>query len=106
MKIGDTVYWFDQNKRVYIKGQSAPVWREHWRAMKIVGETPRSWVTDWYGTKLPKKGPLPRGWCASQEEIDEQEYIEIHKYKIAEAVRRIEDPELLRAVAAVVGYAP
>lgn len=46
LKVGDTVWVFDMNRRVYEgNGLSARIiYREHFRPLQIVGETSRSWV--------------------------------------------------------------
>jgi hypothetical protein len=110
LTIGQTVWKWDENRRVYPKDEngktrmsSAPIWREHWRPMKIVGETSRSWITD-HDDKLPKSGPAPLRWCFSEEEIDRAAYIADNRHRICEEVRRIDDYETLRKVADLIGY--
>ncbi len=49
--IGSTVWIFDENHRVYVKGAghfSAGhlIYREHWRPTNITSETRVSWVLD------------------------------------------------------------
>jgi hypothetical protein len=110
MKIGDTVWWFDQNCRVYPPappGSStqfgrSPIWRKHWRAEEIVAETSRSFVTKG-GTKLPKKGPVPRGWATSQTQIDREGWVQEHRNRIAQLVSVLEFSDL-RKVAKVLDY--
>ena len=101
--IGSTVYIFDHNRRVYTGGGlgSRIIWREHFRPVKIVGETSRSWITDFYGTKLLKKGGK---YLTSEEEIDRAEYVEENAYRIADCVRRIKDYDLLKSVAELIRY--
>lgn len=104
--IGSTVWLFDENRRVYTRGGSVgrgPIWREHWAPRKIVGETSRSWVTE-YGDKVPKRGCDPRCVAFSRDEIERQAYIHENAHKIGEAVRCIGDYELLRKVAELIGY--
>jgi hypothetical protein len=109
VKIGDTVYRFDGNWRVYRKdangrGVGPPLYREHWRPTAIVGETSRSWVTT-FGTKLPKGKPAPRGWCYSLADIEREAFRDEHAYRIAEAIHRL-DYDTLAAVARLIGYSP
>jgi hypothetical protein len=101
VKVGDTVWFFDINSRVYTNAQSAPIWRKHWRKATIVSETTRSWVTDRLPTKLPKKGPWPRGWVATEAEIDRLEWIEANARALARKVERLESYELLKQIEAL-----
>ena len=99
---------FDSSRRVYArndKGMSvgAPIWREKWREEEIVGETRASWVLKG-GRKIPKRGGI--GIAFSEEEIDRLEYINTHRYRIAAAVERCDDFEILSNVAELVGYKP
>lgn len=67
LKVGDTIWWFDQHRCRY--GEDGwPNWREHWVRVKITGETTRSWVTEHCG-KAPKSGKR-YGWAYSQTELD------------------------------------
>jgi hypothetical protein len=88
--VGDTVWIFDENRRVYNKERSeysfnAPIWREHWRPEEIVSETTRSWITKW-GTKISKKDP---GVLVifSEEELDNRSWINDNKYEIVDKIR-------------------
>lgn len=64
--VGTDVWIFDRNRRVYRKNDrgysyGAPLYREKWVRLKIVGETSRSWVVDSHlMLKIPKKGPSSR----------------------------------------------
>jgi hypothetical protein len=47
MKVGDKVWLFDSNRRVYPKDNkfsSAPIFSEHFHQVIIDGETSRSWL--------------------------------------------------------------
>lgn len=118
--IGATVWHFDENRRVYTHDDgtrsSGPIWRKHWEPWVIVGETSRSWIalpSSWYikdpaskfARKLPKKGVLST-WCWSEEEIDRRAWAREHKYKIADRVQRVVDPDVLKKIAELVGYEP
>jgi len=56
MKVGDKVWLFDTNRRVYPKGSitSAPIYAEHFYQTTIDDETPRSWIIG--RQKYSKKG--------------------------------------------------
>lgn len=107
-KVGDPIWIFDDNHRVYQKGKLGPVWREKWRKRLIIGETSRSWLVGCsmnspYPTKISKKGPH-HGVAFSESEIDEAAYIEENRYRISEAVRYVRDANVLRKVAELIGY--
>lgn len=118
LAVGATVWRFDENRRIYNKptkpGQiyssGPPIWREHWVPYVIDGETSRSWLiganlTRAYGHyKLPKVGPLPRGWAISEAEIDQAEWVQSNKYKLCRAVEYVTDYTTLRAIAELIGY--
>lgn len=110
MKIGDTIWIFDQNRRVYPKGGGigkGPIWREHWRPEQIIGETKRSWLvgSEWRPIKVDKKEPRQRV-AFSQEEIDLHEFVECHGHRIADAIGRIRDYATLKRIADLIGYKP
>lgn len=116
VKVGDSIWYFDENRRVYPpgKGLGGPIWREHWREMFIVGETKQSWivshspVTGYTSWKLAKRdfkqGRTPQDWALSQEDIDELAYCHDHARRIGDLVARMKNAEVLREVAALVGY--
>lgn len=97
---------FDENRRRYKvdeNGRSVggSIWREHWVKVDIVGETSRSWITDYHGLKVPKKGG--RGYAFCEADIDRMAFVE-KRYWIGEAVKRCTDYEILKRVAELVGY--
>lgn len=70
-----TLWFFDQNKRVYGPDSRSPIWREHWRPLTVVKETAKNYVLDapiWYcgrsTIRVPK--PLNRDFAWTQEDID------------------------------------
>lgn len=102
------VWVFDINRRIYRrdehgKAHGGPIWREHWREEKVVGETSRSWITE-RGTKVPKKGANSRLFAFSEEEIDRESYVQESRHKIADMVRRLTDHDTLKRVAECIGY--
>lgn len=106
MKIGDTIYTFDINRRVYDKpglGGSI-IYREHFRPHVIVGETKLSWVTD-RGGKAKKKASTPRerGGFFTAEEVEDDVWQHSHRHRLRDLLDRA-DPKTLRKVADVLGY--
>lgn len=107
LKIGDTVYLFDSNRRIYGKDRSGPIWREHWYPAKVTGETSRSWIIGdhpWTQCKLPKKGKPSFAIAYSQEEIDRESWIQDNRYQISKLVDRCGDYEVLQKIAELLGY--
>lgn len=110
MKIGDIIWVFDENRRVYNKaGIGGPIWRKHWQEFEVVGETSRSWVVgpNWATSKVPKNrkyhGSHP--WFAfSEEELDEICWYHQNRYEIIRFIERSLDYKKLIEVAKFVGY--
>ena len=107
--IGDTVWYFDPNHRVYKKdangkGTGGPIWRDHWRPAKGTGETRLSWIVghDYYEVFRIKK----KQWSAmialgaistSEEHITQLQFVE-DRFKIASAVGKCLDYATLKAI--------
>ena len=115
VKIGDPVWVFDINHRVYRKGPDGrslgggPIWREHWVRKEITGETSRSWVVGRGGydtLKIPKKGPVSLNICFSEEEIDRRAFCEENAHRISDKVLRCRDYETLKKIADLLQYTP
>lgn len=101
------LWLFDPSRRVYppaekgrLWASSGPIWREHWREHKIVGETRVSWITQ-YGKRVPKKGGP--GIAFSEHELNELQWREENRHTIARAVSELKDVAVLRHIAALVG---
>lgn len=95
------VWLFDVNYRVYGPDKSGPIWREHWRETRITGETKVSWITA-SGRRVPKKGG--GGIAFSEVEIDRAAYVKVNRHRIADAVSRCADHDMLKTIAEMVGY--
>jgi hypothetical protein len=105
-KIGDYVWIFNQNYRVYKKDKNgmsigSPIWIEHWRKHEIIGETSRSWLIRYSNVKIPKKGGT--GIVFDELELDKLTYMHNHSRSISERVLVL-DYEKLKLVAGIVGY--
>lgn len=117
LKIGDTLWHFDGNRREYRKGDkfggSGPIYSKHFAPYRIVGETERSWLVGEHGKVKVNKKTLEsavqyslaaRGYfteSAMQDDI----WSHAHRPHIINLVRRC-TPEQLRQIAAIVGYDP
>lgn len=85
MKVGDTIWMFDPNRRAYTRepGQvygGKLIRREQWVPRTIAGETSRSWLVERWAhdtkpRKVPKNGPHP-GWAFTQREVELDVFIE------------------------------
>lgn len=99
-------WWYDYNYRVYQDdaGNKTSTVNERlsWRELAVVDETSRSWVLA-NGVKIPKNKPLPIGYSASVEDVNDRVYKSRHVYKIGEALRKV-DAQTLRKVAELIGY--
>lgn len=108
-KIGDTVYTFDVNRRVYErdeKGKSygGPIYREHWRPWLIVGEEKRSWLVTYGEGGRPQKMAKPQ--FKTEAEVADACWMNDHRYRLSETLQRCGDVALLRQIAALIGYKP
>lgn len=119
--IGSTVWVFEANRRVYAKkragdayGHGGPIYREHFVARKIYGETKRSWLVgeDHDPIRVDKKTLTTRSefgrGCnvlTSEHEVDDACYVEDTRNSIADAVRRCRNASVLRQIEALLGVA-
>jgi hypothetical protein len=104
-KVGDAIWIFDINRRVYPRdadgrATGGPIWREHWKLHVIVGETSRSWLTD-YGNKIAKRGTDPSLVLFSEAEIDRAGWVHDNAIKISRRVWACDDFEKLKAIEAI-----
>jgi hypothetical protein len=105
--VGDTVYEFDENHRVYrqdANGRShgSPIHREYWRPHVVVGEEKRSWLISRDGsTRFARK--VAKGKVATKQEVDDDCVVH-ERHKLVQAIQECRDADLLRKVAEVLGY--
>ena len=100
MKVGDKIWHFDMNRRVYRETPTGmyaggPIYRHYWHEVEIKSETSRSWVTN-YG-KAPKKGDH-QGWAFTDAEMEDNVFVNDNAHRTAEAVRKCKDPIPLKQV--------
>lgn len=108
--VGDTVYYFDENRRIYRRedGMSGrPIYREHFRPVVIVDEVAKSWVLnvmvtikDRSVTKVSKATAETMFFTAA--EVDRAVWVEENAFRIRSFVRDCDDYETLRAIDAVI----
>lgn len=118
LKIGDTLYRFDGNRRVYVphgkdgRASGGPIYREHFEALKIIGENKVSWLLE-RGWKANKKSLSSaaaeqyggRGFFTA-EGMEDDIWQHDHKHKIVDRLQRNCDGVTLRKVAELIGYQP
>lgn len=117
LKIGDTVWRFDGNRRVYrqpgtYSGGGAPIYREHFEPLKIVGETKVSWIMErgWKANKKTLKGEASsfeyggRGFFTA-EQLEDDIWQHEHRHGIRALFDRA-SPAQLKQIAAILGFQP
>lgn len=83
MKVGDTVWLFDGNRRVYENGNTAPTFEKHFYQEVIDGETSRSWLIR--RSKFSKKDPLGSGIYTDEQKADKI-WERANRYKIMDKI--------------------
>lgn len=117
VKIGDTLYRFDQNRRRYRAGPDGrssgpPIYSEHFEPLVITGETKQSWLCrEGYGdAKVNKKtlresnGGFAYSWF-TKAQMEDNIWRHEHRHRIREMLDRA-DAATLRRVAEAIGYSP
>ncbi len=112
-KVGDTVWIFDSNRRVYKDGRGGAIYAEHWYSTKIVGENRASWIVlpHGRGMKIDKKTCALRGELYgtraqvefSRDAVDADIWLMENRWRIAELLQRCNDVTVLKAVAKAIG---
>lgn len=113
VSIGDTIWLFDDNRRVYADRKpgeaytgSGPTYLGHWYPVSIAAETKRSWVTE-HGRKIPKNlGSVYSSHAWSWDDVMRFDYINNHRHRIADMVRRCDNYRSLVIIADTLGYTP
>lgn len=115
-KVGDTIYKFDENHRVYRRdkdgrAQGGPIYAEHFFPFVIQGETKHSWLTGYRGEEKVNKRTMRsagKGGFHGHDWFTEEGkagriWLARHRHKI---IRHLEHAteEQLRRVAEIVGY--
>lgn len=113
-KVGDTVWVFDVDRRIYPKPEPGRIWasggpifREHFVPRTIVDETRKSWhLND--RTKIDKRTKQSakdaRGYrkqIYNATQVDDLCYVHDRRYELSQLVLRCDNANLLRRVAAL-----
>jgi hypothetical protein len=109
LKIGDTLYRFDGNRRVYRDGQSGPIYREHFEPLKIIGENKISWLLErnWKANKKDLSSAKAwhyggRGFFTA-EGMEDDIWQHDHRHHIRHLFDQA-SPSQLKQIAEIVGY--
>lgn len=114
MKIGDTFWIFDVNRRVYDKNRKGysggPIYSEHFAKVEVIGETTRSWIFGHRGSsfelfKDPKNKPGSNTRYFTDEEKSDQVWLDDNRMAIIRQVERLGANDM-RKVARLIGYEP
>ena len=115
-KIGDPVWVYDPNLRVYPrstetgKSVGSPIYRESFRKFEITSESKTSWIVgrrdnDRVIAKISKNGKYSVGIMAfSEQELDDLCFINDNRHEISHHISTIIDASVLREVARVSGF--
>ena len=105
--IGETVYRFDRNRRVYLPGDAGPSYEGHFEPLKIWGETPAFWLCgfEFNPWKVNKRQILTgvAGAFYTASAMEDKIWLNDHAWKIADAVKHA-DANQLKKIAAIIGY--
>lgn len=82
MKIGDKIWLFDANRRIYKKGEQSPIFSEHFYKVTIDGETSRSWLIG--RDKFSKKDPCG---IYTDEQKEDKIWDHMNRYKIIDKIK-------------------
>lgn len=108
----DKVWIFDSNQRVYqkdAKGNSvgAPIYREHFRPMYIIGETRKFYILGHEPTDDPERFAQNRyvkdGGVYTAQMVEDAIWANEHRWRISSKVDHL-PAQTLRKVAEVIGY--
>lgn len=111
-KVGDTLFIYDDNYRVYRKvprGESSgsPIYRESWRPTRVTSETSRSITISHYGKKFAKAdfydGKCPLNILRTTQEVDDATWRNNNVYPLRDHLRTL-DTATLKEIARIAGY--
>lgn len=109
LKIGDTIYRFDVNRRRYGPAGGQPIFREHFVPHKIIGQNRVSWLLD-QGWRCNKKTlacaaayHFGGGGFFTAGRMEDSIWAAEHRLKIVHLIQGAE-VSVLRDVARIIGY--
>jgi hypothetical protein len=118
LQVGSPVWKFDHNRRRYTepvpgRGFGSLIYREQWAPFVIIGETPRSWIVGHPNSKIEvaklakadcRNGACPRGWALNKQQVDEDEWIHVHRHRLVALLQSSTNYAMLREIARIAGY--
>jgi hypothetical protein len=112
-KVGDTVWIFDGNRRVYEQGSHGPpIYAKHWIESTIISETRTSLVLDRhaFGRKVDKAtgelrgnelGAMRRQVAFSRQAVDDDIWLSENRHRISRDINTCADVVTLREIDAL-----
>jgi hypothetical protein len=114
VKIGDTLYKYDREVRVYDKPGigGRTIEAKKYVEMWVVGETSRSWLVSRFGPgpnrapteKIPKNKPLEAPYHQDWNACEEAMWVTAQGHYIGLTVGYLRDAKLLRQIAALINH--
>lgn len=109
MKIGDEIFYYDENHRVYEKDSNGrsfggPIFKEHFRRGIITGETRDYWLIDSWGMRIKKKPVDLKFGVLTQEQVEDLVWLAVNRYKLVEKIKYSNDIVILKKIAELIGY--
>ena len=111
--VGARLWHFDTINRVYARDENGrayggPIYAEYFQPAVIVGEEGRSWLVrhEGWSSRIERVGKAQRRqrrYFTDTEKADDI-FVQEHRYRLGERVRRCDEAQVLRQVAALLGY--
>lgn len=108
LKIGQTIYIFDENHRIYKDSSSAPIYREHFRPYTIISETTNEFICN--SRKINKRSGLFKHTpkfkpvkIYTELKMNDNVWEQDNRYKIIDIIKRT-DIATLKTIAKLINY--
>jgi hypothetical protein len=111
LRLGQTVWYFDENCRVYPRDSEGkalpggPIYSAHFRAVEITDESRDYWLTGFKDFKIRKKDLTYKHWAggrrriyAAPKDVEDDIYVHDNRRKIADRVANCDDIEMLKTI--------
>lgn len=119
IKIGTTLWEFDENRRVYRDksyGGGGIIYRGHFKEMRIYDQTHGTWLVESLTgghrgsinkktLREPSKGGRPGNQYYTPQAMEDQVWLHDHRHKVIDALRNA-PADVCRQVAELLGYDP
>ena len=103
LEIGQKIYSFNINRRVYKEGQSGAVYADHFQEHTVTGEDDKSYHLDngTFWTVNKRSGLLCRNQFYTEQQKNDRVWDNDNRWKIIEKIRSV-DTETLRKIAELI----